>query len=308
MAYKGKRGVRWLALLLALVTVFVMCGTQALAAETQESGTEESAAAESSTEESGAVEDASAVPDPSANFYIHDEEKLLSNETKNEILARNKELYEKYGIQIIVLSLAQIPGSDVNAKGAYLHQIIDSWQVGGTSEKCLVVMLSAAEQNYVAVAGEGLKTEFPVSAWNELFNQYLETDFAAQQYDAGALKLFKAIADKAELYAVNTGMTATGEVATPTPEPSAEPEEEKEEKDKPGVFTVILRVIGGIILAALAIMVIGFIVIYTHGQMVRKKRREARRRQAMQARAQRNDGRSPTQNTGNDYNDFINRY
>ena len=306
MAYKGKRGVRWLALLLALVTVFVMCGTQALSAETQESGAEEGAAAE--TQESSTAEDASAVPDPSANFYIHDEEKLLSNETKNEILARNKELYEKYGIQIIVLSLEKIPGSDVNAKGAYLHQIIDSWQVGGTAEKCLVVMLSAAEQNYVAVAGEGLKTEFPASVWSELFNQYLEADFAAQQYDADLLKLFKAAADKAELYAVNVGMTATGEAATPTPEPSAEPEEENEEKEKPGVFTVILRVIGGIILAALAIVVIGFIVIYTHGQMVRKKRREARRRQAMQARAQQNDGRSPTQNTGNDYNDFINRY
>jgi hypothetical protein len=57
------------------------------------------------------------------------------------------------------------------------------------------------------------------------------------------------------------------------------------------------------------IVLIGFIVIYAHGQAVRKKRMEARRRRAMQERAQQNDGRSPTRNTqSSDYNDFINRY
>ena len=227
MAYNGKKSVKFLSLLLALL-MFVVCGTTVLA-ESVDSVAADATAADTATTETGTEQPGDEVPDPSANFYIHDEEKLLSNETKNAILDRNKSLYEKYGIQIIVLSLAQIPGAEINAKGAYLHQIIDSWQVGGTDEKCLVLMLSAAEQNYVAVAGNGLSHEFPASAWSELFNQYLEPDFAVEQYDAGLLKMFNAMADKAELYAVNTGMTAAGPAVTPTPEPVQE-EEETERK------------------------------------------------------------------------------
>ena len=299
MVYTGKKCVRFLSLLLALMMVFTVCGTGVLAES-----------AEGSAAESGTTEGTSNVPDPSANFYIHDEEEILSNETKTAILTRNASLYEKYGIQIVVLTMKAIPGADINAKGAYLHQIIDSWQVGGTSEKCLMLMLSVTEQNYVAVAGDGLSAEFPVDTWSALFTQYLEPDFAAQQYDAGVLKFFNAIAEKAELYAVNSGMTATSAAATATPTPSAEPEENKDEEEKPSVFGTILRVIGTIIFIVLVILIIGFIVIYVHGQMVRKKRREARRRRAMQARAQQNDRRPPTQNSANnnDYNDFRNRY
>ena len=303
----SKKRMRFLSLLLAVLMVFAIGGT-GLPAAAAEGDAEESSATESSTPEAAV----SAVPGPSASFYIHDEEKLLSTDTKNEILSRNKTLYEKYGIQIVVLTLETLPGKDINAKGAYLHQVIDSWQVGGTAKKALVLALSATEQNYVAVAGDGLKEAFPAITWTELFNQHLEPDFVAQQYDAGVLKLFKAIADKAELHAVNASMSAAGDEETASPEPSAKPEKEKEEKEnqeKSGALGVILRVILGIIFAALVIVVIGFIVIYVHGQMVRKKRREARRRRAMQERAQQNDGRSPTQNHQNsDYNDFINRY
>ncbi|MBP3704719.1 MAG: TPM domain-containing protein [Clostridia bacterium] len=296
MVYANKRAARLLSLLLALMMIFTVCGTGVLA-ESAEGGTE------SSTTESNAAETTN-VPDPSANFYIHDEENILSTETKNEILTRNGTLYEKYGIQICVLTMKAIPGDDINEKGNYLHQVIDSWQVGGTSEKCLMLMLSVTEQNYVAVAGDGLSSEFPVETWSALFTQYLEPDFAAAQYDAGVLKFFNAIADKAELYAVNTSMTASEPAATPTAEPSAEPE--KEETEGSG-FGKVLRVFGILIFIVLVILIIGFIVIYVHGQMVRKKRREARRRRAMQARAQQNDRRSPTQRNDN-YNDFSNRY
>ena len=153
--------MRFLSLLLAVLMAFVVCGTGVLAAET-DGEAEESSATESSTPEAAA----SAVPGPSASFYIHDEEKLLSTETKNEILARNKTLYEKYGVQIVILTLETLPGKDINAKGAYLHQVIDSWQVGGTSKMALVLALSAAEQNYVAVAGDGLKEAFPAITWS----------------------------------------------------------------------------------------------------------------------------------------------
>lgn len=276
------KAARLLSMFLALMTVFTVCSAGVLAANT----------------------DASVdIPNPPPSFYIYDEEEILGVATKNAVLTRNGTLYEKYGIQIAVLTLKVIPGADINAKGDYLHRIIDSWQLGGASEKCLILALSVTQQDYVAVAGDGLSAEFPVNAWSELFTKNLEPQFSAGQYDTGVLEVFTAMADKAELYAVNTGMTAADATPAPTTEPEATEEETEKEGEEPGFFAKLLKVIGMIIFIVLVVLIVGFIVIYVHGQMVLKKRREARRRRAMQARAQQNDRPQPT----ND-DDVWNRY
>lgn len=295
MIHANKRSVKLLSLLLAFMLLFTAFGTVAFA----ESGEGE----EGSAAENVVAETMIEIPAPTAKFYVRDEEEILSTETENAIISRNESLFEKYGIQIVILSLKTIPGRDINEKGAYLHRIVDSWQAGGTEEKCLMLAISVQEQNYVAIAGDGLSEEFPVATWSQLLDQHLEPDFAAAQYDAGVQKIFTAVADKAELYAVNNG--GADSEAAPSAEPSAQPEKAEEDSEKPGVFETILRVIATIIFIILVVGIVGFVVIYTHGQRVKKKRREERRRKAMQARAQQNAQREKQPES---YNDFINRY
>ena len=295
MVFANKRSVKLLSLILALMLLFTSFGTAALA-ESAEGGAEAS--------EGAAAETGIEIPAPTAKFYVRDEEEILSTETENAIISRNESLFERYGIQIVILSLKTIPGRDINDKGAYLHRIVDSWQAGGTEEKCLMLAISAQEQNYIAIAGDGLSEEFPVQTWSQLLDQYLEPDFAAAQYDAGVQKIFTAVADKAELYAVNH--SASGAEESPSADATAKPEqEEKEEKEKPAVFETILRGIAAIIFAVIVFGIVGFIVIYAHGQHVKKKRREERRRKAMQARAQQNDQQVKKPES---YSEFINRY
>ena len=298
MVFTNRRSVKLLSLILAFMMLFTMFGTAAFA-ESAEGGDEAAETAAETTTTESIVE----IPAPTATFYVRDEEEILNTETENAIISRNETLFEKYGIQIIVLSLKTIPGKDINEKGAYLHRIVDSWQAGGTEEKCLMLAISAQEQNYIAVAGDGLSEAFPVDTWSQMLDQYLEPDFAAAQYDAGVQKIFTAVADKAELYAVNNGGGAAE--AAPSTEPTAQQPETTEEGEKPGVIETILRVIATIIFIVLVIGIVGFIVIYTHGQRVKKKRREERRRKAMQARAQQNDQRAKQPES---YSEFINRY
>jgi len=271
------KAARLLSVILALLMIFSVCSV--------------GAAAESAV--------GTDVPAPSSTFYIYDEENILGVATKNAILTRNGQMYEKYGIQIAVMTLKEIPGADINAKGDYLHRVIDSWQLGGVTEKGLLLAVSVTQQDYVAVAGDGLSAEFPVQSWSELFDKNLEPKFSTGEYDAGILEVFTAMADKAELYAVNVGMTAAD--GTPEPSASPEPEVEEEEEKKPGFFVRFLKTVGMIIFIILVILIIGFIVIYTHGQMVLKKRREARRRAAMQARARQNEQRQNNDDVWNRY-------
>lgn len=295
MVLKNKRSLKLLSLLLAFVMLFTVCGT-AVFAESVEGGDE---AAETTTAET-VVE----IPAPTAKFYVRDEEEIINTETENAIISRNETLFEKYGIQIIILSLKTIPGKDINEKGAYLHRIVDSWQAGGTEEKCLMLAISAQEQNYIAIAGDGLSEAFPVETWSQMLDQHLEPDFAAAQYDAGVQKIFTAVADKAELYAVNN--SAETEEAAPSTESTVQQSEQTEEQgEKPGVLETIMRVIVTTIFIIVVVGLVGFIVIYAHGQHVKKKRREERRRKAMQARAQQNDQQVKKPES---YSEFINRY
>ena len=295
MVLKNKRSLKLLSLLLAFMMLFTVCGT-AVFAESVEGGDE---AAETTTAET-VVE----IPAPTAKFYVRDEEEIINTETENAIVSRNETLFEKYGIQIIILSLKTIPGKDINEKGAYLHRIVDSWQAGGTEEKCLMLAISAQEQNYIAIAGDGLSEAFPVETWSQMLDQHLEPDFAAAQYDAGVQKIFTAVADKAELYAVNNS-AETEEAAPSTDSTVQQPEHTEEQGEKPGVLETIMRVIVTTIFIIVVVGLVGFIVIYAHGQHVKKKRREERRRKAMQARAQQNDQQVKKPES---YSEFINRY
>lgn len=295
MVLKNKRSLKLLSLLLAFVMLFTVCGT-AVFAESVEGGDE---AAETTTAET-VVE----IPAPTAKFYVRDEEEIINTETENAIISRNETLFEKYGIQIIILSLKTIPGKDINEKGAYLHRIVDSWQAGGTEEKCLMLAISAQEQNYIAIAGDGLSEAFPVETWSQMLDQHLEPDFAAAQYDAGVQKIFTAVADKAELYAVNNS-AETEEAAPSTDSTVQQPEQTEEQGEKPGVMETIMRVIFTIFFIVVVVGLVGFIVIYAHGQHVKKKRREEHRRKAMQARAQQNDQQVKKPES---YSEFINRY
>ncbi|MBQ1984860.1 MAG: TPM domain-containing protein [Clostridia bacterium] len=295
MVLKNKRSLKLLSLLLAFVMLFTVCGT-AVFAESVEGGDE---AAETTTAET-VVE----IPAPTAKFYVRDEEEIINTETENAIISRNETLFEKYGIQIIILSLKTIPGKDINEKGAYLHRIVDSWQAGGTEEKCLMLAISAQEQNYIAIAGDGLSEAFPVETWSQMLDQHLEPDFAAAQYDAGVQKIFTAVADKAELYAVNNS-AETEEAAPSTDSTVQQPEQTEEQGEKTGVLETIMRVIVTTIFIIVVVGLVGFIVIYAHGQHVKKKRREERRRKAMQARAQQNDQQVKKPES---YSEFINRY
>lgn len=257
---------RILSLLLAFILVFSVCAIPALA---NEAGDLEPASADGS----------SAIPQPTVDFYVYDEANVLSAETKSTILAKNAELNEKYGVQIVVMTVSLLPGSDLESRATYLTSVIQSWKVGGEQGNGLILALSISDEDYVAVAGNNFKPEFTNVVLKNLLNEQLEPDFKNKAYDAGVAKFFTAAAQRAETYAASLAASAE---PSEEPEASAVPEKTEDEKSGGSVFLSILKFLGTFVLVLLALAVISLIVIQVHGQMVRKKRREARRRRAQQ--------------------------
>lgn len=290
---------RILSLLLAFILVFSVCAIPALA---DEAGDSEPASADGS----------SAIPQPTVDFYVYDEANVLSAETKSTILAKNAELNEKYGVQIVVMTVSLLPGSDLESRATYLASVIQSWKVGGEQGNGLILALSISDEDYVAVAGNNFKPEFTNVVLKNLLNEQLEPDFKNKAYDAGVAKFFTAAAQRAETYAASLAASAE---PSEEPEASAVPEKTEDEKSGGSVFLSILKFLGTFVLVLLALAVISLIVIQVHGQMVRKKRREARRRRAQQRGSAASARRTETGSVrrldsvkDSDYRAFMDRY
>lgn len=159
-----------------------------------------------------------AVPEPSADFYYNDQANLLSDETKALILTKNAEL-SPHSLQLVVLTVDTLPVTGYTQRVEYLRSVMQSWQVGGAEGRGLLLALSVSDEDYLAVAGEGLQSCFTTELLKSMLDAQLEPDFSARSYDAGVSKFITEAAAQAQTFA-----------ASPESQPvSAEPEKKKSE-------------------------------------------------------------------------------
>ena len=129
---------------------------------------------------------------PGDDFYYLDEANVLSN----------KLLEEKSGAQIVVVAIDSIGGADILD---YAVELGDSWGIGSREENNgFLFLMTIGDENYYAVPNRGLRGIFPASVIKELYDKYLEADFAAGRYDEGARKFFEAVFERvADYYNLN---------------------------------------------------------------------------------------------------------
>lgn len=140
------------------------------------------------------------IPQPGEEFYYLDQAGVLSQETRSAIVERNQSLNEKYGVQLVVFTSANLPVAGYAQRVEYLRSVMSRWQVGGAGGRGLILALSIGDEDYLAVAGAALQGEFTSQALKALLDAQLEPDFGTKSYDAGVGKFFAAAADKAEAY------------------------------------------------------------------------------------------------------------
>ena len=138
------------------------------------------------------------IVEPGVDFYYLDTADVLSAETEGLIYFNNKLLYEACGAQIVIAALDSIGGADIYE---YAVEMGNSWGIGSEEEENgFLLLMTIEEDNYYALTGAGLRRIFPASTLKELYDDYLEADFAAGDYDAGARKFFTAVYDKVADY------------------------------------------------------------------------------------------------------------
>lgn len=217
------------------------------------------------------------LPSPWPEFYYYDEPGVLDEAVRADILAKNGTLSEKYGVQLAVMAVNSLPAGDYAQRVAYLRSVMDSWQLGGTQGRGLLLALSVADQtypngDYIAVAGAGLQDAFPTESLKTLLDTYLEPDFSTGAYGAGAGKFVAAAAGQAETYcAAHPELFSLEDGGKPAAAPAAS-------RKKASAGQIVLWVCLGVAGAVLLVCVAMFLIANYGGRRRRRNRRGVHRR------------------------------
>jgi len=141
------------------------------------------------------------LPAPSDEFYVCDEADILKDSTKEYIIEKNETLHALTGAQVVVACLDSTGDSDIRS---YAKELYSTWNIGSADENNgILILLSPEEQEYWCVQGKGLEDTLPNGIIKLMLNNYLESDFAAGDYDAGVRKIFDALTGHLEtIYSV----------------------------------------------------------------------------------------------------------
>ncbi len=310
MVFRGNILKNIVAVVLALTVMVPMGLSGAVTAFADESSSETSAVEESTDGESSEVSDESSdssaestassassaasnytIPSASSDFYVYDEVNAISDSTKETIVQTGEYLNAQYGAQIVVAVFNTL--GDYNIE-SFTNDLLTTWKVGGDSGYGLVFLMDVSEDDYYCISGVGLKQLYTSSKIQTILDDNIESVFAQKNYDAAALAFVNACTSDLEKYMQdlaasgvvlvknsNTGST-TSTASTDTTDAQADGGESSvaATTKKSSGFLGFLKTLVIIILVLVIILCIGFVLVYMHGQKVKRERAEARRRNA----------------------------
>ncbi|MBQ3423888.1 MAG: TPM domain-containing protein [Clostridia bacterium] len=131
------------------------------------------------------------VVSPGEDYYYLDNAGVLSEALEGEIFFSNKLLYDACGAQIVVIT---VDSTGREAIDDYAYQLFYEWGIGDASkDNGFLLLLAIDDDDYYARTGSGLDSRFSAATIKEYYDRYLESDFAAKNYEKGVKKFFEAV-------------------------------------------------------------------------------------------------------------------
>ncbi len=139
-----------------------------------------------------------AAPERPENQYVLDSAGVLSDKTEREIIRKNQEMFQAYGAEVVIVAVDFLGGQDI---GDYAYDLFNAWGIGSQErDNGILLVMAVGEEDYYALAGYGIEEYFDGAKFRDLLDRYLEEDFAAGRYDAGALAFFQAVSQELDAY------------------------------------------------------------------------------------------------------------
>lgn len=128
--------------------------------------------------------------EPSIAFYVNDFADVISEDVENEIIEYGRRLEEQTGTQVVLVTIDFTNGESMEN---YSMDLFNKWKIGSEEKNNgLLILMSVGDDDYWAMQGTGLEDTLSSGKISSILNEYLEPDFAAKDYSAGAEKVYGA--------------------------------------------------------------------------------------------------------------------
>lgn len=134
-------------------------------------------------------------PAPTTNIYVQDYANILASDTKQQLNRAGKSLQQKTKAQIVVVTVNKL--EDVSPE-EYALGILRQWGVGDKQLNNGVVLLIDVENRATRIeVGYGLEGALPDGKTGEIQDKYLIPYFMQNDYNAGVINTYMALAQTA---------------------------------------------------------------------------------------------------------------
>ncbi len=152
-----------------------------------------------------------AVVDRPANGYVGDYAQVLDNDLEQEIIQKDKALFQSTGAEIVIISTEFLDGLDAES---YAKTCFDAWGIGDGDRNNGLLLLFATDDLTDAglkkcwvMEGRGLEGALSSATLNGWMEDYFYDDFDAGDYDAAVSDFFNAAYNWLTSYYAGTGQT-----------------------------------------------------------------------------------------------------
>jgi len=134
---------------------------------------------------------ASAVPNPTADFYINDFAGVLSDTTKQMIQKDSAALAVKTGAQIVVVTIDSLEGQVLET---YSLDMLRSWGIGDkVKNNGVLILLAVGDRKSRIEVGYGLEGRLPDGKSGRIQDEYMLPYYKIDDFDSGIKNGYLAI-------------------------------------------------------------------------------------------------------------------
>ena len=145
-----------------------------------------------------------ALVEPTTDFYVADYANLLNSDVKNYIISTNKSLNSQTGAQIVVATVDNLGGEDIEQ---YSTELFRKFGIGDkTKNNGVLILLALQERKCRIEVGYGLEGALPDAKTGRIQDEYMIPYFKNNNWNDGMKNGYSAILQTvAEEYNVNVG-------------------------------------------------------------------------------------------------------
>lgn len=121
------------------------------------------------------------IPQPNSSFYVYDQADLISTSVELEIIKISEALYKESQAQIVVVTLDDLNGYDLEQ---YSVQLFREWGIGDVEKNNGVLIILAVEEREVRIeVGYGLEGAIPDSVAGRILDEAMLPNIEAGDFD-----------------------------------------------------------------------------------------------------------------------------